>query len=111
MLTTTNSVNKLFCYNMISYSQGNRFRRLRLFQSFQVVFFQFFLKVQFLLHSRRSFGMYSKQGSIYNKLFYANFQFVAFLTLDFCPPFLWCDMYVRYRLLLILQTLGLAVLL
>ena len=40
-----------------------------------------------------------------------NFQFVAFLTLDFCPPFLWCDMYVRYRLLLILETLGLAVLL
>ena len=40
MLTTTNSVNKLFCYDMISYSQGNRFRRLRLFQSFQVVFFQ-----------------------------------------------------------------------
>ena len=39
MLTTTNSVNKLFCYDMISYSQGNRFRRLRLFQSFQVVFF------------------------------------------------------------------------
>ena len=54
--------------------------------------------------------LYSKQGSIYNKLFYANFQFVA-LTLDFCPPFLWCDMYVRYRLLLILETLGLAVLL
>ena len=44
MLTTTNSVNKLFCYDMISYSQGNRFRRLRLFQSFQVVFFQFFLQ-------------------------------------------------------------------
>ena len=37
MLTTTNSVNKLFCYDMMSYSQGNRFRRLRLFQSFQVV--------------------------------------------------------------------------
>ena len=38
MLTSTNSVSKLFCYNMISYSQGRRFRRLRLFQSFQVVY-------------------------------------------------------------------------
>ena len=49
MLTTNNSVNKLFCYDMISYSQRNRFRRLRLFQSFQVVFFRFFLKVQFII--------------------------------------------------------------
>ena len=49
MLTTTNSVNKLFCYNMISYSHGSRFRRLRLFQSFQVEFFQFFLEVQFII--------------------------------------------------------------
>ena len=52
-------------------------------------------------------GVYSKQSLIYNILFYANFQFVALLSLNCCPPFLWCDMYVRYRLLLILETLRL----
>ena len=66
MLTTTNSVNKLFCYNMISYSQGSRFGRLRLFQSFQVVFFQFFLNVQFIIALTRVFleCIPSKAGSI-----------------------------------------------
>ena len=68
MLTTTNSVNKLFCYDMISYSQGNRFRRLRLFQSFQVVFFQFFLKVQFIIALTKVFWdcIPSKARSIIN---------------------------------------------
>ena len=49
------------------------------------------------------------QGLIYSVLFYVNFQFMVSLTLNCCPPFLWCDMNVRYRLLLILEILGLAV--
>ena len=68
MLTTTNSVNKLFCYNMISYSQGSRFRRLRLFQSFQVEFFQFFLEVQLIIALTKVFWdcIPSKARSIIN---------------------------------------------